>query len=443
MFGKDKKITDARSELGMTKTLLLGFQHVFAMFGATVLVPLLTGLSVSVTLFCAGIATLWFHFITKGKVPIFLGSSFAFLAAFATVAGGDPELLPYATGGIVCSGSIYVLLAILIHFFGAKKVMKLFPPVVTGPIIVLIGINLSTSALDNILFNQATYPYAFVIAVFAIIVTIACSLWGKGMVRILPILIGIIAAYIFALIWSALGLAPKIDFSTLFVHKVSSIPGSINVGNAFFALPPFHLPKFRADAIIVFVVVALAAVIEHIGDVAAIGGTCGKNFIKDPGLTRTLLGDGIGTSLAGLLGGPANTTYSENTGVVALTGVTDPFVLRVAAVIAILLSLFPFVDNFIRTIPTEIIGGISFVVYGMISAIGLRTLVENKVNFNAARNIMIAAIILVSGIAFNYRHIVIPVGSISLEFGGLACAAIFGIILNAVLPGQDYEFEEK
>ena len=443
MFGKEKKITDARNELGMTKTLLLGFQHVFAMFGATVLVPLLTGLSVSVTLFCAGIATLWFHFVTKGKVPIFLGSSFAFLAAFATVAGGDPELLPYATGGIVCSGSIYVLLAILIHFFGAKKVMKLFPPVVTGPIIILIGINLSTSALDNILYNQANYPYAFVIAVFAIVVTIACSLWGKGMVRILPILIGIIAAYIFALIWAALGLAPKIDFSTLFVHKVSSIPGSINVGNAFFALPPFHLPKFRADAIIVFIVVALAAVIEHIGDIAAIGGTCGKNFIKDPGLTRTLLGDGIGTSIAGVLGGPANTTYSENTGVVALTGVTDPFVLRVAAVIAILLSLFPFVDNFIRTIPTEIIGGISFVVYGMISAIGLRTLVENKVNFNASRNIMIAAIILVSGIAFNYRHIIIPVGSISLEFGGLACAAIFGIILNAVLPGQDYEFEEN
>ena len=443
MSERDKKITDARKELGATKTLLLGFQHVFAMFGATVLVPLLTGLSVSVTLFCAGIATLWFHFITKGQVPIFLGSSFAFLAAFATVAGGNPEMLPYATGGIVCSGSIYVLLAILIHFFGVKKVMRLFPPVVTGPIIVLIGINLSTSALDNILFNQEQYPYAFIIAVFAIAVIIACSLWGKGMVRILPILIGIIAAYIFALIWSALGLAPKIDFSTLFVHKASEIPGSINIGSAFLALPPFHLPKFRADAIIVFVVVALAAVIEHIGDIAAIGGTCGKNFIKDPGLTRTLLGDGLGTSIAGAIGGPANTTYSENTGVVALTGVTDPFVLRVAAVISIILSLLPFVDNFIRTIPTEIIGGISFVVYGMISAVGLRTLVENKVNFSASRNIMIAAIILVSGIAFNYRHIVIPVGNISLEFGGLACAAIFGIILNAVLPGQDYEFEEE
>ena len=439
---KNKGITNSLKQLGTSKTLLLGFQHVFAMFGATVLVPLLTGLSVSVTLFCAGIATLWFHFITKGNVPIFLGSSFAFLAAFATVATGNPELLPYATGGIVCSGSIYVILAILIHFFGAKKVMRLFPPVVTGPIIILIGINLSTSALDNILFNQEAYPYAFVIALFTILVTIACSLYGKGMVKILPILIGIIAAYIFSFVWASLGLAPKIDFSSLFTHNASNIPGSINIGNAFFALPPFHLPKFKADAIIVFVVVALAAVIEHIGDIAAIGGTCGKNFIKDPGLTRTLLGDGIGTSIAGLLGGPANTTYSENTGVVALTRVYDPFVLRLAAIIAIILSFFPFVDNFIRTIPTEIIGGVSFIVYGMISAIGLRTLVENKVNFNSSRNIMIAAIILVSGIAFNYKHIVLPIGSISLEFGGLACAAIFGIILNAILPGKDYVFEE-
>ena len=350
-----KGILDARKELGAGKTFLLGFQHVFAMFGATILVPLITGLSVSVTLFCAGAATLWFHFITKGKVPIFLGSSFAFLAAFATVANGDPELLPYATGGIVCSGSIYVILAVLIHFFGAKKIIELFPPVVTGPIITLIGINLSTSALDNILTNHPLgknaeaivasggqlYPYAFVMAVFAIAVIIVCSIWGKGMIKILPILIGIIAAYIFALIWGALGLAPKIDFSTLMMSHKSNIPGSINIGNAFFALPPFHLPKFRADAIIVFVVVALAAVIEHIGDIAAIGGTCGKNFIKDPGLTRTLLGDGLGTSFAGLIGGPANTTYSENTGVVALTKVYDPFVLRVAAVIALVLSFLP------------------------------------------------------------------------------------------------------
>lgn len=436
-------ITNARKELGMGKIVLLGFQHVFAMFGATVLVPLLTGLSVSVTLFCAGIATLWFHFITKGKVPIFLGSSFAFLAAFGAVSHGEPELLPYATGGIVCAGSVYVILAILIHFFGAKKVMTLFPPVVTGPIIVLIGINLSTSALDNILINQAAYPYAFVISIFAILAIIVSNIWGKGMIKILPILIGIVAAYIFAIFWGVLGLGPKIDFSGLFVHHASKIPGSINIGNQFFAVPPFHLPKFRADAIIVFVVVSLAAVIEHIGDIAAIGGTCGKNFIKDPGLTRTLLGDGIGTSIAGFLGGPANTTYSENTGVVALTGVYDAFVLRVAAVIAIILSFLPFVDNLISTIPGEIIGGVSFVVYGLISAVGLRTLVENEVNFNSMRNIVIAAIILVSGIALNYKHIIIPVGSINLEFGGLACAAIFGIILNIILPGKDYYFDEK
>ena len=448
---KNKKITNALEQLGATKTFLLGFQHVFAMFGATVLVPLLTGLSVSVTLFCAGIATLWFHFITKGKVPIFLGSSFAYLAAFATIAHGDPNLLPYATGGIVCSGIIYVLLAFFIHIFGATKVMKLFPPIVTGPIIILIGINLSTSALDNILTNHplgknaasivanggTLYPYAFVIALFAILVTIICSIWGKGMIKILPILIGMISSYIFALVWGALGLAPKINFSNLFVHTASKIPGSINIGNSFVALPPFHLPKFSPDAIIVFLVVALAAVIEHLGDVAAIGATCGKNFIDNPGLSRTLLGDGIGTSLAGLIGGPANTTYSENTGVVALTGVTDPFVLRVAAVIAIILSLFPFVDNFINTMPAEIVGGISFIVYGLISAVGLRTLVENQVNFSSMRNIIIAAIILVSGIAFNYTRISIPVGSLTLEFGGLACAAIFGIILNIALPEID------
>lgn len=436
-------IYDARKQLGMPKTILLGFQHVFAMFGATVLVPLLTGLSVSVTLFCAGVATLWFHFITKGKVPVFLGSSFAFLGAFAMVANGDPALLPYCTGGIVCAGSIYVILAILIYVFGVKKVMTLFPPIVTGPIIILIGINLASSALDNILSHQADYPYAFVIAIVTIIVVISCNIWGKGMVKILPILIGIIVAYIFSIVWGMMGMAPKITFDGLLAHEQSNIAGAVNVGNAFFALPPFHMPKFRADAIVTFVVVALAAMIEHIGDIAAIGATCGKNFIKDPGLTRTLLGDGIGTSLAGLLGGPANTTYSENTGVVALTGVYDPFVLRVAAVVALILSLLPVVDNFIRTIPNEIIGGISFIVYGMISAIGLRNLVENKVDFSSTRNVLIAAIELVSGLAFNYKAITIPISAgATLSFGGLACAAVFGIVLNAILPGKDYVFKE-
>ena len=416
-------IYDARKQLGLPQSIILGIQHVFAMFGATVLVPLLTGLSVSVTLFCAGIATLWFHFITKGKVPVFLGSSFAFLGAFASIANGDPALLPYATGGIVCAGLVYVVLAALIYALGAKRVMTLFPPVVTGPIIVLIGLILAPSALNNCLSGSIANPGQprWIISVIAIVVIIICNIFGKGMVKILPILISIIVSYIvaFALHWT----------------KPFSFTGIV-------ALPPFHLPKFETSAIVTCVVVALAAIIEHVGDVAAIGATCGKNFIKDPGLTRTLLGDGIGTSIAGLLGGPANTTYSENTGVVALTGVYDPFVLRVAAVVAIILSVIPAVDGFINTIPDEVIGGISFILYGMISAIGLRTLVEHKVDFANQRNVIIAALIMVSGLAFNSTPASFTFGEVTLTFGGLACAAVIGIVLNAILPGKDYEFED-
>ncbi|MBR1844933.1 MAG: uracil-xanthine permease [Lachnospiraceae bacterium] len=418
-------IYDARKQLGLPQSIILGIQHVFAMFGATVLVPLITGLSVSVTLFCAGIATLWFHFITKGKVPVFLGSSFAFLGAFASIApGGDPALLPYATGGIVCAGLVYVILAALIYALGAKRVMTLFPPVVTGPIIVLIGLILAPSALNNCLSGTMANPGQprWIISVIAIAVIIICNIWGKGMVKILPILISIIVSYIVAF---ALGWTKPLNFSGVV------------------ALPPFHFPKFEAGAIVTCVVVALAAIIEHVGDVAAIGATCGKNFIKDPGLTRTLLGDGIGTSIAGLLGGPANTTYSENTGVVALTGVYDPFVLRVAAVVAILLSVIPAVDGFINTIPDEVIGGISFVLYGMISAIGLRTLVEHKVDFANQRNVLIAAIIMVSGLAFNSSPAQFQFGEVTLSFGGLACAAVLGIVLNAILPGKDYVFDEE
>ena len=414
-------IYDARKQLGLPQAIILGIQHVFAMFGATVLVPLLTGLSVSVTLFCAGIATLWFHFITKGKVPVFLGSSFAFLGAFASIANGDPALLPYATGGILCAGLVYVVLAALIYALGAKRVMTLFPPVVTGPIIVLIGLILAPSALNNCISGSVNGEPRWIISVIAIAVIIICNIFGKGMVKILPILISIVVSYIIAFV---LGWTKPLEFTGII------------------ALPPFHMPKFEASAIVTCVVVALAAIIEHVGDVAAIGATCGKNFIKDPGLTRTLLGDGIGTSIAGLLGGPANTTYSENTGVVALTGVYDPFVLRVAAVIAIILSIIPAVDAFINTIPSEVIGGISFVLYGMISAIGLRTLVEHKVDFANSRNVIIAAIIMVSGLAFNTSPAQFHFGDITLSFGGLACAAVLGIVLNAILPGKDYKFED-
>ena len=418
MSTKITGIYDARKELGWGKSIIMGLQQCFAMFGATILVPVLTnsygegivGLSASVTLFCAGIATLWFHFITKGKVPVFLGSSFAFLGMYGSII---PQYgVEYATGGVVAAGGLYVILAILIKVLGTKRVMKLFPPAVCGPLIILIGINLAGSAIDNLFTN-------WMLGIVPILVIIICNTWGKGMIKIIPVLISLIVSYIVAIIMGAV-----------------SFDG---VGAAgWFGLPNFHLPKFNADAIVAGLAVAVAAMVEHIGDVMAIGATCGKNYIADPGLTRTLLGDGIGTSLAGLLGGPANTTYSENTGVVALTRVFDPFVMRIAAVMAIILSLSPKFEAVINSIPAAVIGGISFVLYGMIAATGIRTIVENQVDYVNMRNVLITAIILVSGLGFNHKNIVIG----DVHFGGLACAAVFGIILNAILPGKDYEFKE-
>ena len=418
MSTKITGIYDARKELGWGKSIIMGLQQCFAMFGATILVPVLTnsygegivGLSASVTLFCAGIATLWFHFITKGKVPVFLGSSFAFLGMYQAIIPQYGK--EYATGGVVAAGGLYVILAILIKVLGTKRVMKLFPPAVCGPLIILIGINLAGSAIDNLFTN-------WMLGIVPILVIIICNTWGKGMIKIIPVLISLIVSYIVAIIMGA------VDFSAV---------GSAN----WVGLPNFHLPKFNADAIVAGLAVAVAAMVEHVGDVMAIGATCGKNFIADPGLTRTLLGDGIGTSLAGLLGGPANTTYSENTGVVALTRVFDPFVMRIAAVMAIILSLSPKFEAVINSIPAAIIGGISFVLYGMIAATGIRTIVENQVDYVNMRNVLITAIILVSGLGFNHKNIVIG----SVAFGGLACAAVFGIILNAILPGKDYKFKE-
>ena len=418
MSTKITGIYDARKELGWGKSIIMGLQQCFAMFGATILVPVLTnsygegivGLSASVTLFCAGVATLWFHFITKGKVPVFLGSSFAFLGMYQAIIPQYGK--EYATGGVVAAGGLYVILAILIKVLGTKRVMKLFPPAVCGPLIILIGINLAGSAIDNLFTN-------WMLGIVPILVIIICNTWGKGMIKIIPVLISLIVSYIVAIIMGA------VDFSAV---------GSAN----WVGLPNFHLPKFNADAIVAGLAVAVAAMVEHVGDVMAIGATTGRNYIADPGLTRTLLGDGIGTSLAGLLGGPANTTYSENTGVVALTRVFDPFVMRIAAVMAIILSLSPKFEAVINSIPAAIIGGISFVLYGMIAATGIRTIVENQVDYVNMRNVLITAIILVSGLGFNHKNIVIG----SVAFGGLACAAVFGIILNAILPGKDYEFKE-
>ena len=394
-------IYDARA-LGTPKMLVLGFQHVFAMFGATVLVPLITGLSVSTTLLMAGLGTLLFHFITGGRVPAFLGSSFAFLGGFAIVApkladaNGEltvpnAEMLPYACGGVVAAGLVYVVVAGLIHLFGVSKVMRFFPPVVTGPIIISIGLILAPSAIANASTN-------WFLAVAALAIIIVCNIWGKGMVKIIPILLGVLGSYAMA--------------------------------------------KFDIGAILTIMPIALAAMMEHIGDMAAISATVGQNFIAKPGLARTLLGDGLATTLAGFFGGPANTTYGENTGVLALTKVYDPKVIRLAAVIAIILSVSPKFDAIVNTIPTAIIGGISLILYGMISAIGVRNVVENQVDFTNSRNLIIAAVILVSALGFN------SVGgltlfqneSLTISLSGLAIAAILGIALNAILPGNDYDF---
>ena len=411
--------------LGLGKTLLLGLQHTFAMFGATVLVPLTTGLNVSTTLLMAGIGTLLFHFLTKGKVPAFLGSSFAFLGGFAAVApmlGPDKnipntEMLPYACGGVVVAGLVYVLMSGLISAFGVKKVMQFFPPVVTGPIIISIGLILAPTAI-------ASASTDWLLALVALSVIVICNIWGKGMVKIVPIILGVAAAYLVAL------LTHKVDFSA-----VSSA--------SFFAMAPITPAKFNFSAIITIMPIALATMMEHIGDIAAISATTGKNYLRDPGLHRTLLGDGLATSLAGLLGGPANTTYGENTGVLALTKVYDPKVMRIAAVFAILLSFIPKVGALISSIPSAIIGGVSFILYGMISAIGVRNVVENQVDFTKSRDLIIAAVILVSALGFNATGgISFQLFGAQVQLSGIAIAAISGILLNAVLPGNEYEFPD-
>ena len=410
------------------KNVLLGFQHVFAMFGATVLVPLITGLNISTTLFAAGVGTLLFHFITKGKVPAFLGSSFAFLGGFAIVApklldaNGEAtipntEMLPYACGGVVAAGLIYILMSGLIRVFGIKKIMKFFPPIVTGPIIISIGLILAPSAITN---ASTNWPLAIV----ALSIIIICNIWGKGMIKIIPILLSVVGSYIVAL---AIG---AVDFSTVAAANMFGSP-----------VIPANFAKFDISAIITIMPIALAAMMEHIGDIAAISATTGENYIEDPGLHRTLLGDGIATSFAGFIGGPANTTYGENTGVLALTKVYDPAIVRLAAVIAVILSCVPKFDAIVNSIPAAVIGGISLILYGMISAVGVRNIVENKIDFTQSRNLIIAAVILVSALGFNSTGgITFAVAGATVTLSGLAIAAILGILLNAILPGNDYEF---
>lgn len=432
-------IYDARS-LGVPKMLLLGLQHMFAMFGATILVPILVnsyfegeGLSVQVTLICAGLGTLFFHLCTKLKVPAFLGSSFAFLGGFSTIAQLDTgvfadmtmgEKLPYACGGIVVAGALYLILALVIKVVGVKKVMRFLPPVVTGPIIICIGLSLAPSAVNNASTN-------WILALIALAVIIIFNIWGKGMFRIIPILLGVVISYAAALIMQAAGLTNPDGSAILNFTEVASA--------SWVGLPPFQLCKFNLTAILVMAPIALATMMEHIGDMSAISATVGENFIEDPGLHRTLIGDGLATAFAGMVGGPANTTYGENTGVLELSRVHDPRVIRIAAVFAVILSFIPKMAEIIGSMPSAIIGGVSFMLYGMISAIGVRNVVENHVDFTKSRNLIIAAVILVSGLGFS-NGLTFTIAGTSITLTGLAIAALAGIILNAILPGKDYHF---
>lgn len=419
--------------LGKPRMFVLGIQHMFAMFGATILVPVLTGLSVSDTLLFAGLGTLLFHILAKGKVPAFLGSSFAFIAGYSAIApNGEAELLPYACLGVACAGLLYLVLSALFRAFGPARVMRFFPPVVTGPIVICIGLILASSAIANCSTN-------WIVAIIAIATIVVCNIWGRGMVKIIPILIGVVVSYAAA---AAIG---EVDFSGVAEAAWIGLPFSWD--NTVFSLfgPGFDA-GLAITAIITIMPLAFATMIEHIGDISAISSTCERNFIANPGLHRTLLGDGLATILASLFGAPANTTYGENTGVLALTRVFDARVVRIAACCAIVLSFSPKFAAVIGAMPSCVIGGVSLVLYGMISAVGVRNLVENHVDFQKSRNVLVAAIVLVLSIGIAYSAagaITFEVSGIVISLSGLAIGSLAGIILNAILPGKDYEFDES
>ena len=425
----NEAIYDART-LGAPRMLVLGFQHMFAMFGATVLVPTLTGLSVSATLLFAGLGTLLFHLLAKGKVPAFLGSSFVFLAGYFAIApNGERELLPYACFGVMVAGLLYLVLAAFFKAFGMKKVMRFFPPIVTGPIIIAIGLSLSGSAITNCSANWG-------IAIVAILIVIGFNMWGKGMMKIIPILLGVVGSYLVA------ALTGNVDLTA--VKEAAWIGLPFQMQDTLFGLFSGNVDTgLLLTAVITIAPLSLATMTEHIGDMCAISSTCERNYIEDPGFHRTLMGDGLATALASIFGAPANTTYGENTGVLALSKVYDPRVIRIAAVLAIIFSFCPKFSALISSMPTATIGGVSLVLYGMISAVGVRNIVENHVDFTNTRNVIIAALILVLAIGVTYTgNIVIPVGSVTITLTGLATAALVGIVLNAVLPGKDYDFDQ-
>lgn len=412
-------------EKTIVQKLILGIQHVLAMFGATVLVPALTGLNTSITLFCAGVGTLIFHAVTKRRVPVFLGSSFAFMGGIIAIIGeariGDPdylERLAAVKGALIIAGAIYVVFAILIKLVGYEKVNKLLPPIVTGPIIIVIGLRLSGSAISSAFYWNGEFSMKSVAVTVVVLLTIiAISVFAKGIFNLMPILFGIIVGF---LVCIPMGFT---DFTAVSNASFFSFMDRDILDQV------ICLPTFRADAILAIAPIAVVTMIEHVGDITTNGAVVGQNFMMDPGVHRTLLGDGLATAFAGLLGGPANTTYGENTGVLAVTKNYDPSIIRIAAVFAIILGVFGKIGGFITSIPTPVTGAIGIVLYGMISAVGVRILINSRLNFGDSRNLMIAALIFVIGIGCDS----IPVAG-TVTISGLALAAVVGIVLALVLP---------
>ncbi len=403
--------------LSKQEKMLLAVQHVLAMFGATVLVPTLTGLNPTIAILSAGIGTLLFHFVTKKIVPAFLGSSFAFIGAIAILL--ESQGMAYVKGGIISAGFVYIIVAGLIYVFGAEKIKSILPPVVTGPIIMVIGLRLSPVALGMIGYADNKFDtVSLVIALSVVATMIVTSVFAKGFFKLVPILISIIVGYIVAILFKAVDYSTIID-APLFGFAKGTMEEILT------------LPKFNLSSVMAIAPIAFVVFIEHIGDITTNGAVCGKDFFKNPGIHRTMFGDGIATLAAGILGGPPNTTYSENTGVLAVTKNYDPFILRLAAVFAIALSLIGKVGGFIQSIPVPVMGGVSIILFGMIASIGVRTLVEEKLDFSHSRNLLIVSIILVFGIAVNEVHIF---GNVSIS--GLALAALFGAVLNYILPKE-------
>jgi len=446
---------NTQPKLSPLKMGIMGLQHMFAMFGATILVPLLTGLSVQVTLIAVGVVTLIFHFFAKSRVPAFLGSSFAFMVGINLIT--DPNgglfsyrfsegmssaehvqaILPYATGGILVSGLLYLLFALMVKVVGVKRFMKFLPPVVTAPTVILIGIMLAPFAI-----NQARSHMP--IAILTLVIVIVASTWGKGMIKIIPILLGLGGAYLIAL------LGTQIFGWEIFNNATQTYEPLVNFaaaeGAGIFGLPPFMMPRFNIFAILVMIPFALATIAEHVGDMVALGSITGENFVEDPGLSRTLIGDGVASMFSGFIGGPASTTYGENVGVVALTRVFNPRVVQIAAIYAVILGFSPLFEVVIRSIPDAIIGGASFMLYGMIAAVGIRNLVESRTDMSKTKNLTIVAVMMVTGLGLRFgQPIFFEIGgtNVPIDRMGVAIAVILGVILNAVLPNEKTASKEE